>query len=83
MCLAIPGRILEIQGDGPLSRVARVDFAGTVKLVNVSFVPEADVDDYVLVHVGVALGRIDEIEAIRVFDYLRELGEIEGVERTP
>jgi hydrogenase expression/formation protein HypC len=73
MCLAVPGQILEIQGDQPLTRVGRVRFGGIVKDVNLAFVPEAQQGDYVLVHVGFAITRIDEAEASRVFAYLREI----------
>jgi hydrogenase expression/formation protein HypC len=73
MCLAVPGRILTISGDDPLLRVARVSFGGVVREVNLAFVPEAGVGDYVLVHVGFALNRLDEEEAERVLSELREL----------
>lgn len=76
MCLAIPGRLLSIAGDEPLQRVGRVNFGGIVKEVNLAFVPEAQVGDYVIVHVGVAISRVDEVEARRVFDYLREMDEL-------
>lgn len=77
MCLAVPGRILTVEGDDPVFRTGRVDFAGVVKRVNLSYVPEAAVDDYVLVHVGFALQTVDEAEARQVFDYLRSMGELD------
>jgi hydrogenase expression/formation protein HypC len=83
MCLAIPGRILSTAGDTPLTRTGRVDFSGIVKEINLAFVPEAGIGDYVLVHVGVAIGTIDEAEAARVFDYLRQMGELELEEPVP
>jgi hydrogenase expression/formation protein HypC len=73
MCLAVPGQILEIEGDQPLTRMGRVRFGGIVKDVNLAFVPEAQQGDFVLVHVGFAITRIDEAEASRVFAYLREI----------
>ena len=74
MCLAIPGRVEAIdETDGPLARTARVSFAGVVRTVNLSLVPEAGVGDYVLVHVGIALQRIDEEEARRTFALLDAL----------
>lgn len=76
MCLAIPGKVLSIAGDEPLQRAGRVSFGGIVKEVNLTFVPEAQVDDYVIVHVGVAISRVDEAEARRVFDYLRQMDEL-------
>jgi len=77
MCLAIPGRILDIAGADPLSRVGRVDFGGLVKEVNLAYVPEAEVGDHVLVHVGFAITVLDEAEAERTFAHLKELGAIE------
>jgi hydrogenase expression/formation protein HypC len=76
MCLAVPGRVLSVSGDTPLTRVGRVDFGGVVKEINLAYVPEAVVDDHVLVHVGFAISVIDEAEAARVFDQLREIGAL-------
>jgi hydrogenase expression/formation protein HypC len=83
MCLAIPGRVLSVSGDSPLTRCGRVDFGGIIKEINLGFVPEAEVGHYVLVHVGVAIGTIDENEAQRVFEYLRQMGELEICEAVP
>ncbi len=80
MCLAVPGRILSISGADPLTRVGRVDFGGVVKEINLAYVPEAAVGDHVLVHVGFAITVIDEAEAARVFEHLREIGELAGEE---
>lgn len=81
MCLAVPGKIIEISGDDDeLNRQGKVDFGGVAKDINLSFVPEAQPGDYVLVHAGFALNTIDEVEAARVFEYLdqiNELGELE------
>ena len=76
MCLAVPGRILSVCGDDPLTRLGRVDFGGIIKEINLAFVPGASVGDHVLVHVGFAIAKIDEAEATRVFDHLREIGEL-------
>ncbi|MEZ5287386.1 MAG: HypC/HybG/HupF family hydrogenase formation chaperone [Vicinamibacterales bacterium] len=76
MCLAVPGRILEIEGDDPLLRSGRVDFAGIQKRVNLAYVPDAVVGDYVMVHVGFAISRVDEAEAAQVLDYLRRMGDL-------
>jgi hydrogenase expression/formation protein HypC len=78
MCLAIPGRILSLSGDDPLTRTARVDFGGVVKEINPAFTPEAGLGDYVLVHVGFAITVIDEAEAAKVFEHLERIGEIEA-----
>jgi hydrogenase expression/formation protein HypC len=83
MCLAVPGRILEITGEDPYFRTGRVSFGGVIKEVNLAFVPEARVDDYVLVHVGSALSVVDEQEAAAVFSYLREMGELEELTPPP
>ncbi|OIR13607.1 hydrogenase isoenzymes formation protein HypC [mine drainage metagenome] len=80
MCLAVPGKILDIKGDDPLFRTGRVSFGGVIKQVSLSCVPEARVNDYVLVHVGMALSVVDEAEAAQVFDYLKAMGEIEELE---
>ncbi len=83
MCLAVPGRITAIVDDGPLTRRGRVDFSGIVREVNLAFVPEASVGDYVIVHVGVALSVVDPREAERVFEYLKEIDEIRELEEEP
>lgn len=77
MCLAIPGKILstEISGADNI-RMARVSFGGIVKDVSLEMVPEAAIDDYVLVHVGVAISTVNEQEANRVYKYLKDVGEL-------
>jgi hydrogenase expression/formation protein HypC len=81
MCLAIPGRIISIaESESPLDRTARVEFGGIVKEVQLAYVPDAQIDDYVIVHVGFALSKVDPDEAARVFEYLREMGELEELE---
>ena len=76
MCLAIPGKVVSISGDDPLSRMGRINFSGIVKEASLAYVPEVHVGDYVIVHVGFALSRLDEAEAQKVFDYLREMQEL-------
>ena len=86
MCLAIPGQVLSVAGDNPLERTGRVSFGGIVKEVSLALVPEAAVGDYVIVHVGVAISKVDEDEARQVFDYLKqmdELSELEAPETAP
>ncbi|MDR3693880.1 HypC/HybG/HupF family hydrogenase formation chaperone [Mucilaginibacter sp.] len=81
MCLAIPGKILEIDSTlDDLFRTAKVSFGGIQKTINLCMVPEAQVGDYVLVHVGVAISKINEDEALKVFDYLKAMGEVEELE---
>jgi hydrogenase expression/formation protein HypC len=76
MCLAVPGKITSITGEDTLERSGRVSFGGVIKEVNLAYVPEAHVGDYVIVHVGFALSIVDEIEASRVFEYLAQMGEL-------
>jgi hydrogenase expression/formation protein HypC len=76
MCLGIPGRVLECLTEDDV-RMARVEFGGVVKRVCLAHVPDAQPGDYVLVHVGFALSRIDEAEARRVFEFLAEMGSLE------
>lgn len=75
MCLAVPGYIEEVSGVDPLARVGRVRFGAVVKEVSLACVPEAKAGDFVLVHVGIAIARIDEIEAQSRLQVLRALGE--------
>lgn len=77
MCLAIPGKILEITDNDPIMRTGKVSFGGIVKDINLAYVPEAGVDDYVIVHAGFAISQLDEKEAEEVFGYLKEIGAIE------
>jgi hydrogenase expression/formation protein HypC len=78
MCLAIPGKVLTIEGEDPNFRSARVTFGGVERAVNLAFTPEAQVGDYVLVHVGFSLSVIDEAEALKnlaTLEQLQELGD--------
>ena len=81
MCLAIPGKIESITGsEGDiLHKKGKVSFGGILKEVCLAYVPQAKVGDYVIVHVGFALSVVDEEEAMKVFGYLKEMGELEGV----
>ncbi|MGH7398879.1 MAG: HypC/HybG/HupF family hydrogenase formation chaperone [Candidatus Rokuibacteriota bacterium] len=76
MCLAIPGKVVELFEDRGL-RMARVDFGGTLRKACLEHLPEAAVGDYVLVHVGFALSRIDADEAERTYRVLRELRQLD------
>ena len=81
MCLAIPGKITQIDDQlDETFRMGKVSFSGIQKEVNLSMVPEANVGDYVLVHVGVAISTVDEEEAQKTFEYLRQIGELEELE---
>ncbi len=83
MCLAVPGKIVEILGDDPLLRAAKVSFAGVVKVVSLTCTPEARLGDFVLVHVGVAISTIDPQEAEETFRYLKAMGELDGLDAAP
>ena len=76
MCLAVPGRITSVTDGPPLMRRARVEFGGILKDISLAFVPDAAIGDYVLVHVGFAISTINQEEAGRVFEYLRQIGEL-------
>ena len=77
MCLGVPGKVVEVM-ENPLGMTyAKVSFGGIVKEVCLAYVPEARVDDYVLVHVGFAISKIDEAEAARVFEFLDGMGELQ------
>ncbi|HXQ23806.1 MAG TPA: HypC/HybG/HupF family hydrogenase formation chaperone [Candidatus Acidoferrales bacterium] len=77
MCLAVPGRVTAIEGEGEF-RTARVDFSGVTREACLAFVPEAQIGDYVLVHVGFAITRVDEEAARQTFEALRAIGELEA-----
>ncbi len=78
MCLAIPGKVKSIRHeyDGKI-KMAKVSFGGIIKDATLDMVPNAKIGDYVLVHVGVAISIVDEVEAQRTFKYLEEMGELD------
>jgi hydrogenase expression/formation protein HypC len=77
MCLAIPGKIISIgpSTEDQIFRQGKVSFGGITKEINLCMVPDASIGDYVLVHVGVAISKIDEEEAQKTFEYLHQMGE--------
>lgn len=79
MCLAVPGEVVEITNDEPLTREGRVRFGAVVRKVNLALVPEAGPGDFVLVHVGLAISTVDPEEAARTFQYLAELGDLDAL----
>lgn len=83
MCLAVPGRVLDIAGDDPLTRTGRVDFGGVIKEISLAYTPEAVVGDHVLVHVGFAIAVLREGEAARLLAELEALGEHGRAEGEP
>lgn len=75
MCLAIPGKIVDIREEHGL-RVGRIQFGGILRQASLDFVPEAQVGDYVMVHVGFAISRVDAEEARRTYELLEEMGAL-------
>ncbi len=75
MCLGIPGQVLEVRGEDTLL-TGRVDFAGAVREVCLAYVPDIQVGEYVIVHVGFAISRVDEAEAHETLQVLREMGDL-------
>ena len=80
MCLAIPGKLIEIVQHPSGIRMGRANFGGIVKQICLEYTPEARVDDYVLVHVGFALSTIDQEEAMRTYELLKEMSQLQELE---
>jgi len=83
MCLAVPGEIVSVSEESGdvFARRGKVRFGGIIKEVHLGYVPEAAVGDYVLVHVGFAISRIDEQEARRVLEFLSQVDELKKIEK--
>jgi hydrogenase expression/formation protein HypC len=79
MCLAIPGQVVETYREHDVL-MGKVQFGGISKRVCLEHVPDVAVDDYVLVHVGFALSRIDEAEAKQVFEFLDSMDQLDELE---
>ncbi len=80
MCLAIPGKLIEIRPDPSGIKMGKANFGGIVKQICLEYTPEAEVGQYILVHVGFALSTIDEADAQRTYDLLKELGGLDELE---
>ncbi len=80
MCLAIPGKVIQIQADAQGVRMGKTDFAGILKQVCLEYTPDVQCGDYVLVHVGFALGKVDEAEAARTYKLLDEMNQLSELE---
>jgi hydrogenase expression/formation protein HypC len=78
MCLAIPGKIVEFHESHGM-RMSKVDFGGITREACLEYIPDAKLGDYVLVHVGFAISKVDEEEAARTYQYLREMGQLDEV----
>ena len=84
MCLGVPGKIVAVEADNDHGMtMGKVSFGGIRKEVCLAYVPEAQIGDYVLVHVGFALSKIDEDEAREVFRFLEEMGELAELDPPP
>jgi hydrogenase expression/formation protein HypC len=77
MCLGVPGKIIEIYPAGEL-RMGKIDFGGVTREACLAYVPEAQVGDYTIIHVGFALNVISEAEAQETLDLLRQLADLEA-----
>ena len=75
MCLGIPGKLVEVYEQDGLP-MGKVEFGGIVRETCLAYTPEAEVGEYVIVHVGFAISRLDEAEAQEIFDYLDAIGEV-------
>lgn len=83
MCLSIPGRLIEITSQlDDIFKMGKVSFDGVIKEVSLALVPEAKIDDYVMVHVGAAISLVDEEEAKKTFSLLKQLGELDDLKDT-
>ena len=71
---------MSITGDDPVTRMGKIDFSGVIKQASLAYVPEVQVGDYVIVHVGFALSKVDEAEAQKVFGYLKQMDELAELE---
>jgi hydrogenase expression/formation protein HypC len=81
MCLSIPGKLVAITNQlDDVFRTGKVSFDGIIKEVSLTLVPEANVGDYVMVHVGAAISVIDEDEAKKTFNILMQLGELNDLD---
>lgn len=76
MCLAIPGKVLEIDATVE-PKMGKVSFAGIIKRICLEWVPEVVLGDYVLVHVGFAISKMDEEDALQTLKMLEEMGDID------
>jgi len=82
MCLAIPGKIESITAGDPITRMGKINFGGVLKEASLAYVPEAKVGDYVIVHAGFALSQVDEDEARKVFEYLKQMEHLDELKES-
>ncbi|HEY9164566.1 MAG TPA: HypC/HybG/HupF family hydrogenase formation chaperone [Candidatus Kryptonia bacterium] len=80
MCLAVPGKVESISPDPSGMAMGKIDFGGVKKEVCLAYVPEVKIGDYVIVHVGFAISIVDETEAARVFEYLKQIDDLKEID---
>jgi hydrogenase expression/formation protein HypC len=80
MCLGVPGKVIAIEPNPLGMTMGTVSFAGVTKRVCLAYVPEVQLGDYVVVHVGFAISTVDEQEASKVFAYLREMDDLKELD---
>lgn len=73
MCLAVPGKIISIEGDDPLIRIGKLEFSGVRKEVSLAYVPEAKIGDYAIIHAGFAISLVDEEEARETIEFIKQI----------
>ena len=78
MCLAIPGKIVQLDEDAPM-RMGRIDFAGITRQVCLAYIPEPQIGEYVMVHVGFAISKVDAEQAARTYRYLAEMDQLDEI----
>ena len=83
MCLAVPGKVVSMQGEDRVTRMGKVSFSGVIREVSLACVPEAEIDSFVIVHAGMAIGVLDEEEAARVLTDLAAMDSSDGTGGLP
>ncbi len=73
MCLAVPGKIISIEGDDPLIRTGKLELSGVRKEVSLAYVPEAKIGDYAIIHAGFAISLVDEEEARETIEFIKQM----------
>jgi len=76
MCLGVPGKVVETYENEIGMVMGKVNFSGIIKEVCMAYIPDIQVDDYVVVHVGFAISKVDEKEAMEVFEFLKQMDEL-------
>lgn len=81
MCLAVPGKIISIDESNPELKMAKVNFGGVIKDICIQWLPDVQLGDYVLVHVGFALSKIDPKDAEETLEILKQMGDLRELEQ--